>query len=242
MSFRYPSAFRFQTSSKPSRYGHILVPMLLIATFAVLSLIGCSGGSESPADPASSTESTPPPASEEQSQAGNAPAPGLSPVTSRNSANDPSAETIQAPGALFTLPAGWIQETPSSSMRLAQAEVPGADGAGKLTVFYFGPGGGGPIDENLDRWVAQMEVDPGSQPTRESFETGAFKATWTQVHGTLKSGTMGGPADAQPNFSLLGAVVEGDQGPWFFKITGPAATLDAQKESFLNMLRSVRSP
>ena len=220
------------------------VPCLLIAAVLLLPSIGCSGetapapGDDAAAEsPASNPEDQGTPPSDD--------APGMAPVTSRSSSAtppDPNAETIQAPGAIFTLPSDWVQQTPSSSMRLAQAEVPGPAGPGTLTVFFFGPGGGGPIDDNLNRWVGQMEMAAGTQPSRETFDVGAYKVTWTQVHGTLKSGTMGGPAEAQPDYSLLGAVVEGNQGPWFFKIIGPGATLDAQKEAFLNMLRSVRSP
>jgi hypothetical protein len=51
----------------------------------------------------------------------------------------------------------------------------------------------------------------------------------------------GGPAEAQPNSRLLGAVVEGPGGPWFFKATGPSATLGAQRDAFLAMLESLRA-
>jgi hypothetical protein len=39
---------------------------------------------------------------------------------------------------------------------------------------------------------------------------------------------------------LIGAVVEGPGGPWYFKLTGPDATVTAQKEAFLAMLRAVK--
>jgi hypothetical protein len=50
--------------------------------------------------------------------------------------------------------------------------------------------------------------------------------------GTLMPSTMGaGPTEPQPDSRLIGAVVEGEGGPWFFKITGPsAAVLDARDE------------
>ncbi len=220
------------------------IPCLLVAAVLLLPSIGCSGETAPAPGDSAPAESTEPQAQGQDGASQGGDTSGMAPVTSRSAAvdSDPSAETIQAPGAIFTMPSDWVQQTPSSSMRLAQAEVPGPAGNGTLTVFFFGPGGGGPIDDNLNRWVGQMELAAGSEPSRETFEVGAYKVTWTQVHGTLKSGTMGGPAEAQPDYSLLGAVVEGNQGPWFFKIIGPGATLDAQKEAFLNMLRSVRTP
>ena len=181
---------------------------------------------------------------------------GLAPITSRGSSQQvpspvpapplpvgagASDGKILAPGASFDLPAGWQSETPSSSMRLAQAVVPGSSGPGQLAVFYFGAGGGGGVEDNLQRWIGQLNLDAGKSPERDSFEVGAFRISWVKADGTLIGGTMGGPASDTPGSSLLGAVVEGDQGPWFFKLTGPAKTVAEQREAFLGMLRSVRA-
>jgi hypothetical protein len=43
-----------------------------------------------------------------------------------------------------------------------------------------------------------------------------------------------------PGSKLVGAVVEGPGGPWFFKVTGPRSTVAAAEPAFENMLRSVR--
>ncbi len=178
------------------------------------------------------------PAGEAPTQASSA-APDLAPVSGRQ---DSSGPAIVAPGATFQLPAGWEWQTPSVTMRLAQAGVPGSAGPGQLTVFHFGPGGGGGVDANLQRWAGQVQPKEGSSPRRETFETGAFRVTWIDVAGTILPSTMGvGPTEPQPDSRLLAAVVEGNQGPWFFKLTGPDATLDAQREAFLGMLRGVRA-
>src|SRR4051812_19967653 len=60
----------------------------------------------------------------------------------------------------FTPPEGWISETPSSSMRKAQFKLPhqGADTEdAKVAVFFFGPGQGGPVEDNLMRWAGEYE-------------------------------------------------------------------------------------
>jgi hypothetical protein len=143
----------------------------------------------------------------------------------------------------FDLPSGWQTETPSSSMRLAQASIPGKAGAGTFAVFYFGPGGGGGVDANLKRWVEQMEPAPGFTPRPETFETSTgYRINLIDVPGTLKASTMGaGPTTAQAGARLLGAVVEGPGGPWFFKATGPDATIEGGRNAFVGMLRSIRS-
>jgi hypothetical protein len=142
----------------------------------------------------------------------------------------------------FQLPPGWTQEAPSSTMRVAQASIPGEAGAAQLAVFHFGEGKGGGAEENIRRWISQIEFAPGSHTGREQFDASGFLITWVNFEGTLKPAPMsGGPSEAQPDSRLLGAVVEGPGGPWFFKATGPSATLASQQDAFLAMLESVRA-
>jgi len=139
------------------------------------------------------------------------------------------------------LPGSWQQVPPSSSMRAAQAVIPGPGGEAELAVFFFGVGQGGDIEANLQRWMSQVVPDAGSAVQRETFESGGLRVTWIDVHGTLKPGQMGmGPAAAQPDSRLLGAVIEGDGGPWFLKATGPEATLAPQRDAFLALLHGAR--
>jgi hypothetical protein len=153
----------------------------------------------------------------------------------------PSGTTVDIPHLSFVFPPGWQQVPTSSSMRLAQAAIPGPDGGAEIGVFHFGAGQGGDVEANLQRWVGQVDPDAGSAPRRQTFESNGLRVTWVDVHGTLKPGQMGtGPATAQPSSRLLGAVIEGDGGPWFFKATGPDAVLAAQRDAFVGMLRSAR--
>ena len=204
----------------------------------LLTLAACSGGQEGAAS--NETAAMAPSAADAPSSE---PAP-VGPISSRGgTAPSGAAAAGTAADIDFTLPAGWQSETPSSNMRLAQATIPGSGGPGQLTVFYFGPGGGGDAESNIQRWVGQMEIEQGTEPERQAFETeNGFRVTWVDVAGTLLPSTMGtGPDTPQPNSRLLGAVVEGPGGPWFFKATGPKTTLDPEREKFLEMLRSVQT-
>lgn len=149
----------------------------------------------------------------------------------------PAAEPGQGAGFDFELPAGWERQTPGSSMRLAQATIPGPGGPGEFAVFYFGAGQGGAVEANLQRWADQMG---GAAPQRESFEANGLKMTWIDLAGTLQPSGMGmGPSTPQANSRLLGAVIEGPGGPWFFKVTGPDETIGPQRDAFVRMLKSV---
>lgn len=198
---------------------------LLTIPLLLLPLAACKGGEEAP--PPDVSAQTPPAAE------GGAPAP----MSSRSG----GGEQAQDGSIQFDIPANWQQQPPANQMRMAQATIPGASGPGDLVVFFFGPGGGGGVEDNIQRWIDQMSPTPGSNPQPETFEANGFRVTWIDVSGTLLPSNMGtGPATEQPNSRLFGAVVEGPGGPWFFKATGPEATLSAERENFLKMLRSVR--
>ncbi|MES1243332.1 MAG: hypothetical protein ABUT39_17095 [Acidobacteriota bacterium] len=204
-----------------------LSPILLL----LLPLAACKQGDETP----------PPPTPEAGSVSQDAG--GVGPISSRGEkVGDSPAQPPQDGAIDFAVPANWQSEPPASSMRIAQAAIPGPGEPGSLVVFYFGAGGGGGVEANIQRWIDQMEVPAGTSPAPETFEANGYRVTWIDVPGTLKPSTMGtGPATEQPNSRLLGAVVEGAGGPWFFKATGPDSTISAERDNFLAMLKSVRA-
>lgn len=222
----------------------------------VLAAVGCSrspAGSSAPpasgpaaAAPASMAESAPPPAMAAIAAPSTPSSPSaMAPHGGGTGERALSAEGPQiATGSIvFDLPADWRREQPSSGMRLAQAVVPGAAGPGELAVFHFGAGQGGSVESNFERWLGQVEQSKGVGPERGDFAANGFKVSWIEAKGTLLPSGMGsGPTTPQPGFRLLGAVVEGEGGPWFFKLTGPDATLAAGRAAFLGMLHAVHRP
>lgn len=166
--------------------------------------------------------------------------PGTEARSAERSPQSASAPPQQSPGITYDLPSGWSRVSPASSMRLDQAQIAGPGGDGELAVFFFGSGGGGGVEDNLARWADQMESS--APPKRENFEVNGFKVSWIDVSGTLQPSSMGmGPSTPQPDSRMYAAVVEGEGGPWFFKATGPAATMDPQRDAFVAMLKSIRA-
>jgi hypothetical protein len=124
-------------------------------------------------------------------------------------------------------------------MRLAQALIPGPGGPATMVVFFFGVGGGGGVQANLDRWEGQMEASGLAERSQQTVD--GLTVHRLLVRGTLLPSTMGaGPATPEPDSVLIAAVVEGAGGPWFIKVTGPAATLDPQMEAWEAVLESLR--
>ena len=79
-------------------------------------------------------------------------------------------------------------------MRKASYDVPKVSGDaedGELAVFYFGPGQGGSIDANVDRWVKQFSgVDPGDVKRADREANGLRQHTVEVPHGTFDAGQM----------------------------------------------------
>jgi hypothetical protein len=162
---------------------------------------------------------------------------GLAPV-------DPDAGTGESAIA-WTAPPAWKSVTPSSSMRRAQYQVPGPAGDAECAVFYFGPGQGGDPMANAERWASQF-VGPDGKPAMSSMKTRNLEANGAKIlvveaKGTYMAGSMmGGPSEPEKGYALLGAIVEGPDANWFFKMTGPEATVFAQRDVFDQMLKSIR--
>jgi len=149
---------------------------------------------------------------------------------------------------LYTIPAGWVEEAPTSSMRRAQYKWPGTEGLAdaEIAVFFF-PGTGGSVQANLSRWYGQFKQPDGS-PTAavaksEKRMVKDLPVTITYATGTYlkNAGMMMGdshPAQELKNYALLAAIVETAHGPWFFKATGPNKTIQHWRNSFDEFVNS----
>ena len=147
-----------------------------------------------------------------------------------------------AGGVSWTAPKTWKTDAPRP-MREATylvAPVKGDTDSGECGVFYFGEGQGGGVDANIDRWVSQFEG--AKAPVRKKEKLGGFDVTTIEVDGTYGSSMGGpmGPKTPKPGFKLLGAIVEGPKGNVFFKLTGPAKTVEAARADFMKMLKSAK--
>ncbi|MBM3857172.1 MAG: hypothetical protein FJ390_04335 [Verrucomicrobia bacterium] len=143
----------------------------------------------------------------------------------------------------FKRPENWKWENPSSPMRKAQLSIPGKNGAtATVTFFYFGPGQGGTVQANVDRWAAQFSSQNGSpvKPTTTSQKTTTTSVTFVSASGTFASGMPGGPTQACPNYALRGAIMESAQGDVYIKMTGPEDLVQAETATFDEMVLSAK--
>src|SRR6266481_5944407 len=123
----------------------------------------------------------------------------------------------------FSRPATWEWvDVSSSPMRKAQLKVPGTEKeqSAEVVFYYFGEGGAGGTQANVDRWLGQFQEPKDKLKSKvEEVMVGKRKITFVQAQGTYMSGMPGGhPPTPQPNSMLMGAILESDQGNVFIKM------------------------
>jgi len=127
-------------------------------------------------------------------------------------------------------------------MRAATYVVPAADDKedGKCGIYYFGPGKGGSVDDNMKRWIGQFEpAQQEAQPHKRTIS--GLNVTTIDLSGTYTGagGPMATAKTIKPGYRLLGAIVEAPEGLIFIKFTAPAKTAAANQANFENLLKSL---
>lgn len=139
----------------------------------------------------------------------------------------------------FDRPEGWAWIPPTSAMRKAQLSIPGSEGkTADVTFFHFGPGQGGGVQANVQRWFGQFK-DGYTDTKVEKY--GKTPVTMVTASGTFSSGMPGGPTTPQTGYALRGAILESAGGDVFIKMTGPEATVKAAETAFGEMVKSAAS-
>jgi hypothetical protein len=143
----------------------------------------------------------------------------------------------------FTVPAGWVEEERTSSMRVAQYRLPKAAGDtedASVVLYYFGQNQGGSAAANIERWIGQMKQADGDTSKKENLEVNGLKVTTVDVAGTYVAETAPGSGTFlnKPGYRLRAAVVETPNGSYYVKLVGPEKTVAQWNESFLSYLKS----
>jgi hypothetical protein len=178
--------------------------------------------------------------------------PAAAPKTSSSAASVNAEKTVPVvtkAGLGFSVSDTWKVEPPTSSMRQAQVAIPKVEGdseGAELVVFHFGSREGGSIQENLDRWYAQFEGPDGKPPTAsakvEKRDVGGLAVTTVDVSGRYVAAVRPGAPERhdKPNFRMLAAVVTTPGGNFFFKLVGPAKTVEANEKRFQAAIDGVK--
>ncbi|MGI8956022.1 MAG: hypothetical protein ACR2II_03785 [Chthoniobacterales bacterium] len=142
-----------------------------------------------------------------------------------------------APPIHWTAPAGW-EEQPASGFRKGSFLVRGADGKkADVSVISFPEAAGGLL-ANVNRWRDQLKL--------ASITDVVQAGTPMDVSGRdmffvdLVSDQPLSPDGSKSR--ILGGIFPAGAETWFFKMIGPDALVESQREAFRQFLQSVRPP
>ena len=147
-----------------------------------------------------------------------------------------AADDVAAP--TFTLPGGW-EVLPASPTRLVHVRPEGEDES-TCYVSHLPSRGGGDL-ENVNRWRAQLGLDPIASGDLAALERRPFfsgEAILVELAGTFRDM---GATEGLPDWGLLGAIARDRQGTWFVKFTGPRGLLERERGAFLEFLDSLQA-
>jgi hypothetical protein len=209
------------------------MPIALAAALGVVSVVGCAG--EEPAEPAA-------PAARAAPQA---PPPGAPSTRPAAPQWQPSADPTVAKfmGLVAPKPATWIEDPPSGGLgRVANYTIPDPDGgeAAHINVFYFGPRQGGDVQSNVERWRSQFRPGPDGAPPEpivERLEAGGMTVTLVELAGAWMAMGQSGYAEDQ---LFIAAIVEITEGRVFVRFAGRSATVEANRQAFMQMVEGLR--
>ena len=149
----------------------------------------------------------------------------------------PPGAASDAPNPQWSVPSNWTVGS-GSAMRRATFEVAGSNGQSAEVVISSFPGDvGGPL-ANVNRWRGQIGLGPIAPDAISGITTDLMvngdKAT--VVDFTADSA----PQDKSPPKRMIVVTIPHAGSSWFFKITGDAPLIAAQKDTFLQFVQSVK--
>lgn len=155
-------------------------------------------------------------------------------------------QAVQFLGMQSQVPADWVAEPVTSSMRLLQFAVPGGEGAEavQFVAYYFGPKQGGSVEANVKRWKSQFSRPDGGdvEPQISKLEGAKIPATLVELEGSYARGVGIGPeGEALPERMLLAAVVESPKGNIYPQLHGPAAAVKAARAAFVAFVEGIEA-
>jgi hypothetical protein len=149
----------------------------------------------------------------------------------------PPGAAAGGPNPEWTVPKDWEVGT-GSAMRRATFVVKGSDGQGAEVVVSSFPGDVGGLVANINRWRGQIGLGPVA-PDEVSGMTSDLVVNGVKAT-VVDFKADSAPADKAPPARMIVVTIPHAGNSWFFKITGPAPLVEAQKAAFLQFVESVK--
>lgn len=146
---------------------------------------------------------------------------------------------LEVAGLTFKYAAPWaaVESTGMFRAGTLAAKVEGIEKPVEAVFYHFpGPGGGGGVDANVQRWLGQFQGTPESK--REEIDAGGKKITLVTATGTYNDGPPMGAKTPKADHTLIAAIVPTEDSNVFIKLTGPKDAIGKVSDSFRAMITS----
>lgn len=157
-------------------------------------------------------------------------------VAADDKTDDSAGKTreVKVESITLKISADWKQQPPANRLRLAQFDIPNAEGdeqPTEMVVSYFGGAGGG-VDANITRWIG-LFLTEGRKATVSKGTCKQGPYYFVDLRGTYKmpiGPPIQGKTQEMPNSRMLGVILE-HEGNYFLKLAGPEKTVSAQEDA-----------
>ncbi len=155
---------------------------------------------------------------------------------------------IEIDGMKAAVPGDWKEEKPKTLLRWKTFKLPKAkDDKADAELAMFKDLSGKP-EENVKRWKGMFQPPEGKEIDDVSkvskFKIGTKEATYLEVYGTYidKPFPMAPAKDTmlRPDYRMIAIQYDGDDNTYHFRMTGPAATIEARKKEFDDWLKALK--
>lgn len=160
--------------------------------------------------------------------------------SAESQADDKKADkgtVVEIDGLKSTTPASWVEEKPANRFRVKQFKLPkvGEDKEDAVMLVMHLEGAGGNAEENVKRWKGMFTAPQGKSiddvAKVTTFKVGNVPATYVDVAGTYTAP----PFEKLPpkkDYRMLAVFWDSKTGPYFFRIVGPAKTVESYQKGF----------
>jgi len=158
------------------------------------------------------------------------------PTDSGTGGSGPAGGRRSYEGISVEIPADWQLD---STARMVDSKYRAATPVGEVEITLTTMGGG--IDQNLDRWIQQVQMEPGDQPTWSTTEVAGMESRMVDVRGTFATGPTQGIGDttSRDNWRLIGVAVPLPR-EFYIKAIGPRDAINAIQPDLTALLKSAR--
>lgn len=161
----------------------------------------------------------------------------VDPATWKTSTSADDAAVIEVAGLRAPKPVSWVWTKPSAQFRTLQYAVAAEGDSSKsaeLVVSLFVGGDGGPIDANIRRWSGMFrQGDASAEPKVSEKNIGPLQVSLVELEGDYMA--MGAAAPKKDSLQL-GAIVQAPGRTVYFRLNGPKATVEANRDAFMKMI------